>query len=184
MFGWRAGLAGAVAIALLTAGTAKAQPQDRQMGGIGITVFRCMLCYIAEEHLAHRVTLIYSNRDRESTAFLDELRPAPGEAYARVEGPRGELGFYVVSDGGPAPARAYIEELLPDVLEGRIEPGRVFARCSRVRYASSAGRSSAMSSTCPPTIPTAPAARARRETSSARRGSCSTSASRAGCARG
>ena len=27
--------------------------------------------------------------------------------------------------GGPAPARAYIEELLPDVLEGRIEPGRV-----------------------------------------------------------
>jgi len=26
----------------------------------------------------------------------------------------------------PAPVRAYIEELLPDVLEGRIEPGRVF----------------------------------------------------------
>jgi len=30
--------------------------------------------------------------------------------------------------GGPAPTRAYIEELLPDVLEGRIEPGRVFDR--------------------------------------------------------
>jgi threonine dehydrogenase-like Zn-dependent dehydrogenase len=30
--------------------------------------------------------------------------------------------------GGPAPARAYIDELLPDVLEGRIEPGRVFDR--------------------------------------------------------
>jgi threonine dehydrogenase-like Zn-dependent dehydrogenase len=30
--------------------------------------------------------------------------------------------------GGPAPARAYIEELLPDVLEGKIEPGRVFDR--------------------------------------------------------
>jgi ferredoxin-NADP reductase len=42
-------------------------------GGIGITVFRCMLCYIAEERLSHRVTLVYSNRDRESTAFLDEL---------------------------------------------------------------------------------------------------------------
>ena len=27
---------------------------------------------------------------------------------------------------GPAPARAYIEELLPDVLDGTIEPGRVF----------------------------------------------------------
>ena len=42
-------------------------------GGIGITVFRCMLRYIAEEELPHRVTLVYSNRDRESTAFLDEL---------------------------------------------------------------------------------------------------------------
>jgi threonine dehydrogenase-like Zn-dependent dehydrogenase len=30
--------------------------------------------------------------------------------------------------GGPAPARAYIEELLPDVLDGKIEPGRVFDR--------------------------------------------------------
>jgi hypothetical protein len=30
--------------------------------------------------------------------------------------------------GGPAPARAYIKELLPDVLEGRIQPGRVFDR--------------------------------------------------------
>ena len=30
--------------------------------------------------------------------------------------------------GGVAPARAYIEELLPDVLEGRVEPGRVFDR--------------------------------------------------------
>jgi ferredoxin-NADP reductase len=42
-------------------------------GGIGITVFRCMLLYIAEEKLPHRVTLVYSNRDRESAAFLDEL---------------------------------------------------------------------------------------------------------------
>lgn len=42
-------------------------------GGIGITVFRSMLRYIAEEDLPHRVTLVYSNRDRESTAFLDEL---------------------------------------------------------------------------------------------------------------
>jgi threonine dehydrogenase-like Zn-dependent dehydrogenase len=30
--------------------------------------------------------------------------------------------------GGPAPTRAYIAELLPDVLAGRIEPGRVFDR--------------------------------------------------------
>ena len=43
-------------------------------GGIGITVFRSMLRYIAEEGLSHRVTLVYSNRDRASTAFLDELQ--------------------------------------------------------------------------------------------------------------
>ena len=30
--------------------------------------------------------------------------------------------------GGVAPARAYIEELLPDVLDGTVEPGRVFDR--------------------------------------------------------
>jgi len=30
--------------------------------------------------------------------------------------------------GGPAPVRAYIDELLPDVLDGKIEPGRVFDR--------------------------------------------------------
>lgn len=30
--------------------------------------------------------------------------------------------------GGPAPVRAYIDELLPDIMEGRIEPGRVFDR--------------------------------------------------------
>ena len=29
---------------------------------------------------------------------------------------------------GPAPVRAYIDELLPDVLGGRIQPGRVFDR--------------------------------------------------------
>jgi ferredoxin-NADP reductase len=42
-------------------------------GGIGITTFRSMLRYIQDKQLPHRVTLIYSNRDRESTAFLDEL---------------------------------------------------------------------------------------------------------------
>jgi ferredoxin-NADP reductase len=43
-------------------------------GGIGITVFRCMLRYIAEDQLPYRITLVYSNRDRESAAFLDELQ--------------------------------------------------------------------------------------------------------------
>jgi threonine dehydrogenase-like Zn-dependent dehydrogenase len=34
----------------------------------------------------------------------------------------------VTLTGGVAPARAYIEQLLPDVLDGRVEPGRVFDR--------------------------------------------------------
>ena len=51
-------------------------------GGIGITVFRSMLRYIRDEQLPYEVTLVYSNRDRESAAFLDELseleRALPG----------------------------------------------------------------------------------------------------------
>ena len=43
-------------------------------GGIGITVFRSMLRYIADKGLDYRITLVYSNRDRESTAFYDELQ--------------------------------------------------------------------------------------------------------------
>jgi ferredoxin-NADP reductase len=53
-------------------------------GGIGITVFHSMLRFIHEERLPYRVTLIYSNRDRESTAFLDELRELEQELDLRL----------------------------------------------------------------------------------------------------
>lgn len=43
-------------------------------GGIGITAFRSMLRHAAEAALPYRVTLLYSNRNRAETAFLDELR--------------------------------------------------------------------------------------------------------------
>ena len=33
------------------------------------------------------------------------VKPKPGEVYARTEAPRGELGFYIVSDGGLIPMR-------------------------------------------------------------------------------
>lgn len=42
-------------------------------GGIGITPFISMLRYITEENLPYQVSLIYSNRDSSSTAFLKEL---------------------------------------------------------------------------------------------------------------
>jgi threonine dehydrogenase-like Zn-dependent dehydrogenase len=55
----------------------------------------------------------------------------PGGAVGRVGVPHyetipaSEPAFYnnLTISGGPAPVRAYIEELLPDILEGRIEPG-------------------------------------------------------------
>jgi threonine dehydrogenase-like Zn-dependent dehydrogenase len=58
----------------------------------------------------------------------------PGGAIGRVGVPQSEAmpasqpAFYanVTVSGGPAPTRAYIQELLPDVVEGRIQPGRVF----------------------------------------------------------
>src|SRR5436190_8860429 len=59
----------------------------------------------------------------------------PGGAVGRVGIPENEtaptgIAFWknVTLRGGPAPVRAYIEELLPDVLEGQIEPGLVFDR--------------------------------------------------------
>jgi threonine dehydrogenase-like Zn-dependent dehydrogenase len=60
----------------------------------------------------------------------------PGGAVGRVGVPQGQTmpgsvsAFYnnVTVSGGPAPVRAYIDELLPDILEGRIEPGKVFDR--------------------------------------------------------
>lgn len=44
--------------------------------------------------------------------------------------PGAQPAFYsnVTGSGGPAPVRAYIDELIPDVIEGRIQPGRVFDR--------------------------------------------------------
>ena len=36
------------------------------------------------------------------------IRPPAGEAYARIEAPKGELGFYLVSDGSPNPYRCHI----------------------------------------------------------------------------
>jgi len=64
----------------------------------------------------------------------------PGGAVGRVGVPHYEAipaaqpSFYknVSIAGGPAPARAYIDELLPDILEGRIDPGRVFDRVVRL----------------------------------------------------
>jgi NADH-quinone oxidoreductase subunit D len=38
-------------------------------------------------------------------AKIRGFRPKAGEAYGRIEGPKGELGFYLISDGSPNPYR-------------------------------------------------------------------------------
>jgi threonine dehydrogenase-like Zn-dependent dehydrogenase len=59
-----------------------------------------------------------------------------GGVISRVGVPQytgGDIGWNLFGrnltlTGGPAPVRHYIEELLPDVLDGRVEPGKVFDR--------------------------------------------------------
>ena len=72
--------------------------------------------------------------DAAMTTAISVARP--GGAVGRVGVPQNEMmpasqpAFYnnISVSGGPAPARAYIEELLPDVLNGTIQPGSVFDR--------------------------------------------------------
>jgi threonine dehydrogenase-like Zn-dependent dehydrogenase len=72
--------------------------------------------------------------DQSTQTAIEITRP--GGAVGRVGVPQDEVmpaslqAFFdnITVSGGPAPVRAYIEELLPDVLEGRIEPGRVLDR--------------------------------------------------------
>jgi threonine dehydrogenase-like Zn-dependent dehydrogenase len=77
----------------------------------------------------------------EAVGYLDAYETALGVVRAggtisRVgvpqygEGPIGSSLFRhnLTLNGGPAPVRAYIEELLPAVLDGTVEPGKVFDR--------------------------------------------------------
>lgn len=82
---------------------------------------------------AHSVLECVGHGESTNTAILITR---PGGHVGRVGVPQeatmpsSQPAFYhnVSVGGGPAPVRAYIEELLPDVLEGRIQPGRVFDR--------------------------------------------------------
>jgi ferredoxin-NADP reductase len=84
-------------------------------GGIGITVFRSMLRYIADTGEPYRVTLVYSNRDRASTPFLDELEELQGTL----------ADFQLVltmtqDDGWEGESRYVSAELLSDHLEDEL----------------------------------------------------------------
>ncbi len=57
--------------------------------------------------------------------FTGGFRPEAGEVYQRIESPRGMLGFYIVSDGGPRPYRMHVRgpsfvnvQALPLLMQG------------------------------------------------------------------
>lgn len=82
---------------------------------------------------AHAVLECVGHGDAMATAI--EITRSGG-AVGRVGVPQDETmpasqpAFYrnITIGGGPAPVRAYIDELLPDILEGRIQPAKVFDR--------------------------------------------------------
>jgi ferredoxin-NADP reductase len=82
-------------------------------GGIGITVFRSMLRYIDTTGEPYDVTLVYSNRDRESTAFLDELEELDGRTdWFRL------VATMTQDPGWTGETRRIDAAMLADVLEG------------------------------------------------------------------
>ncbi len=48
---------------------------------------------------------IPSGPHKDPNTKIRNFRPKAGEAYGRIEAPKGELGFYLISDGGPNPYR-------------------------------------------------------------------------------
>jgi len=59
--------------------------------------------------------------------FTEGFAPPPGEVYASIESPRGELGCFVASDGSPKPLRCHFRspsfinlQALPKLIEGQL----------------------------------------------------------------
>ena len=70
--------------------------------------------------------------------FTEGFRVPEGEVYVAIESPRGELGCYLVSDGGPKPFRMHIRgpsfvnlQALPLMMRGGLLADAVVA-CSSV----------------------------------------------------
>ena len=63
--------------------------------------------------------------------YTEGYRPPAGEVYVRTESPKGELGFYIVSDGSAKPYRMHVRapsfanlQALPLMIEGQPARGR------------------------------------------------------------
>ena len=59
----------------------------------------------------------------------DGIRPPVGEVYQAIEAPKGEMGFYIISDGGPKPFRVKVRTPSFTVLQAtdKLCKGRLLA---------------------------------------------------------
>ncbi len=85
-------------------------------GGIGITPFMSILKYVAEEKLPYKITLLYSNRNQESTAFFEEIQTLKSEI------PNLKLILTMTEDEGWTGEKrkidaAFIKEYFPNVMD-------------------------------------------------------------------
>ncbi|HZX15194.1 MAG TPA: NADH dehydrogenase (quinone) subunit D [Thermodesulfobacteriota bacterium] len=88
--------------------------------------------YIADlpEVVLPRKELVYTRMEsliRHFVLVYEGFKTPPGEVYHSVENPKGELGYYIVSDGSGKPYRMHVRgpsfvnlQALPKMVEGRL----------------------------------------------------------------
>jgi NADH-quinone oxidoreductase subunit D len=86
--------------------------------------------YVRVREMEESVKIIRQALDRLPEGDVQEkvpkkVKPPKGEAYGRTETPRGELGYYIVSDGGNNPYRVKVKSpcftalsILPEIAKG------------------------------------------------------------------
>jgi NADH-quinone oxidoreductase subunit D len=86
--------------------------------------------YVRVREMEESVKIIKQALDRLPEGDVQEkvpkkVKPPKGEAYGRTETPRGELGYYIVSDGGNNPYRVKVKSpcftalsILPEIAKG------------------------------------------------------------------
>ena len=86
-------------------------PVGKDIPGLGVVAGDCWSRYkVRMDEMKESVRIIRQILesglpDGPIQAELKAVRPPKGEIFSRSEAPRGELGFYIVSDGTPKPVR-------------------------------------------------------------------------------
>jgi NADH-quinone oxidoreductase subunit D len=79
--------------------------------------------YVQPPHLASQYNA--EDMQRHFVWTIKGPRPPKGEVYVATEGPKGEIGFYIISDGSPVPYRLHYRapsfvnlQILPKLAQG------------------------------------------------------------------